>query len=216
MGSQHLNADYSRLRSLELFGATCIVCQPKQTVRKLHQKGQSASPRTYCLNWDSLQTGMEKNTSSPGVIMDIKESQYGSRCLTYNYKTELCRRFNETGYCRYGDACHYAHGTCELRVKISQHRLYKTRLCWKYDAGFCEYGSRCAFAHGEEEIRNVPATPQRYAHNLLPACWMGVLGFIVSASFGHKSKLSSYFRGVARVYVICGLSLLSNVSRQQF
>jgi len=31
------------------------------------------------------------------------------------YKTELCRSFNRTGYCRYGLKCQFAHGIHELR-----------------------------------------------------------------------------------------------------
>jgi len=31
------------------------------------------------------------------------------------YKTELCRSFNKTGYCRYGLKCQFAHGIQELR-----------------------------------------------------------------------------------------------------
>jgi len=32
------------------------------------------------------------------------------------YKTELCRSFNKTGYCRYGLKCQFAHGLQELRA----------------------------------------------------------------------------------------------------
>lgn len=31
------------------------------------------------------------------------------------YKTELCKNFNNSGYCRYGDMCQFAHGTDQLR-----------------------------------------------------------------------------------------------------
>lgn len=36
------------------------------------------------------------------------------------YKTELCRSFEETGYCRYGLKCQFAHNVNELRT-VARH-----------------------------------------------------------------------------------------------
>lgn len=65
------------------------------------------------------------------------------------YKTELCRQFSESGSCRYGSKCQYAHGTSELRT-LARHPKYKSELCKTFHAtGFCPYGSRCHFIHSK-------------------------------------------------------------------
>ncbi len=69
------------------------------------------------------------------------------------YKTELCRPFEEHGYCKYGDKCQFAHGSHELR-SLNRHPKYKTELCRTYHTiGFCPYGPRCHFIHNDEERR---------------------------------------------------------------
>jgi len=63
------------------------------------------------------------------------------------YKTELCRSFSETGSCRYGHKCQFAHGEHELRA-ILRHPKYKTEYCKRFSTtGHCPYGSRCRFIH---------------------------------------------------------------------
>jgi len=66
------------------------------------------------------------------------------------YKTELCRPFEESGSCKYGDKCQFAHGYHELR-NLSRHPKYKTELCRTFHTvGFCPYGPRCHFLHEAE------------------------------------------------------------------
>ncbi|OQR82050.1 hypothetical protein THRCLA_11176 [Thraustotheca clavata] len=63
------------------------------------------------------------------------------------YKTELCKHFTETGTCRYGTKCQFAHGEDELRG-VLRHPKYKTTKCKAYLAtGKCMYGGRCRFIH---------------------------------------------------------------------
>jgi len=63
------------------------------------------------------------------------------------YKTELCRSFEETGVCRYGPKCRFAHGRAELRP-ILRHPKYKTEVCKTFQClGTCPYGKRCRFIH---------------------------------------------------------------------
>ena len=65
------------------------------------------------------------------------------------YKTEMCRSFEETGYCRYGTKCQFAHSQAELR-QVSRHPRYKTEICKTFwELGQCPYGKRCCFIHGE-------------------------------------------------------------------
>ncbi|CAM9983470.1 unnamed protein product, partial [Lampetra planeri] len=69
------------------------------------------------------------------------------------YKTELCRPFQESGTCKYGDKCQFAHGHHELRGLV-RHPKYKTELCRTFHTiGFCPYGPRCHFIHNAEENR---------------------------------------------------------------
>ncbi|KAL3183442.1 hypothetical protein MRX96_033561 [Rhipicephalus microplus] len=69
------------------------------------------------------------------------------------YKTELCRPFEESGTCKYGDKCQFAHGGHELRT-LARHPKYKTELCRTFHtAGFCPYGPRCHFIHNSDESR---------------------------------------------------------------
>jgi len=63
------------------------------------------------------------------------------------YKTELCRSFGETGTCRYGSKCQFAHGVSDLRP-ILRHPKYKTEVCKTFQTiGTCPYGKRCRFIH---------------------------------------------------------------------
>ncbi|XP_014471862.1 PREDICTED: protein TIS11 [Dinoponera quadriceps] len=72
---------------------------------------------------------------------------------TSRYKTELCRPFEESGACKYGDKCQFAHGYTELR-NLARHPKYKTEPCRTYhSSGFCPYGPRCHFIHNFEEAR---------------------------------------------------------------
>lgn len=72
------------------------------------------------------------------------------------YKTELCRPFQEYGYCKYSDKCQFAHGVIELRC-LPRHPKYKTELCRTYHTrGFCPYGPRCHFIHNLDEARRPP------------------------------------------------------------
>jgi len=78
------------------------------------------------------------------------------------YKTELCRPFEESGSCKYGDKCQFAHGYHELR-NLSRHPKYKTELCRTFHTiGFCPYGPRCHFLHESETAESSPK-PARQA-----------------------------------------------------
>ncbi|BFZ07158.1 hypothetical protein BsWGS_10197 [Bradybaena similaris] len=75
------------------------------------------------------------------------------------YKTELCRPFEESGSCKYGDKCQFAHGYHELR-NLARHPKYKTELCRTFHTvGFCPYGPRCHFIH-EDETKSTNTSPK--------------------------------------------------------
>jgi len=67
------------------------------------------------------------------------------------FKTVLCRSFQRTRRCKYGDRCQFAHGEEELR-QPPRPKNYKSVKCnkfWKF--GVCPYGDRCMFLHDEKE-----------------------------------------------------------------
>eukprot|EP00186_Timspurckia_oligopyrenoides_P001399 CAMPEP_0182442088 /NCGR_PEP_ID=MMETSP1172-20130603/1055_1 /TAXON_ID=708627 /ORGANISM="Timspurckia oligopyrenoides, Strain CCMP3278" /LENGTH=270 /DNA_ID=CAMNT_0024636783 /DNA_START=411 /DNA_END=1223 /DNA_ORIENTATION=- len=72
-----------------------------------------------------------------------------NKCNKELFKTELCNSFMETGDCRYGGHCQFAHGSHELRP-VQRHPKYKTKLCKNFsETGSCPYGIRCRFIHSE-------------------------------------------------------------------
>ncbi|XP_072835866.2 mRNA decay activator protein ZFP36L1 [Pogona vitticeps] len=89
-----------------------------------------------------------------------------ARAVSSRYKTELCRTFEESGTCKYGAKCQFAHGSEELRG-LSRHPKYKTEPCRTFHtSGFCPYGARCHFIHNDEERRPLPRSAQRASHSL--------------------------------------------------
>uniref|UniRef100_A0A3B4T9Z3 mRNA decay activator protein ZFP36 n=1 Tax=Seriola dumerili TaxID=41447 RepID=A0A3B4T9Z3_SERDU len=83
------------------------------------------------------------------------------------YKTELCRGFQETGSCKYGSKCQFAHGEAELRG-LYRHPKYKTEPCRTfYNFGYCPYGSRCHFIH-EEKISGGPLASANFPNQRQP------------------------------------------------
>lgn len=79
--------------------------------------------------------------------------------VSARYKTELCRTYEESGACKYGAKCQFAHGADELRG-LSRHPKYKTEPCRTFHTvGFCPYGARCHFIHNaEEQLQHRQAT----------------------------------------------------------
>jgi hypothetical protein len=73
------------------------------------------------------------------------------------YKTELCKSFTETGICRYGAKCQFAHGKEEIRP-ILRHPKYKTEICKTFHTtGTCPYGIRCRFIHTKSKEESILA-----------------------------------------------------------
>jgi len=69
------------------------------------------------------------------------------------FKTEMCRSYNELGYCKYGDRCQFCHSEEELR-NVHRHPKYKTEICKTFwNDGSCPYGSRCCFIHLENDLK---------------------------------------------------------------
>eukprot|EP00055_Hartaetosiga_balthica_P007068 m.23865 g.23865 ORF g.23865 m.23865 type:complete len:267 (+) comp5589_c1_seq2:58-858(+) len=84
-------------------------------------------------------------------------------------KTRLCRGFERSGECQYGDNCWFAHGQGELREPQPfmphrrQHPYVKTKMCkFMQNGGQCPFKEQCNFAHSSMELRPMPAMHQPY------------------------------------------------------
>ena len=116
----------------------------KKTYSKKYNNNHWAS-RKYSKDSSNLSTSNE----------DIQEST-DSNHITINqnsdfkikYKTELCKFYELTGQCKYGDNCAYAHGKENLRAKVTNTTAYRTKKCIQFfENGYCPYGNRCQFQH---------------------------------------------------------------------
>jgi hypothetical protein len=64
----------------------------------------------------------------------------------YKFKTELCKNFEDFGFCDRVN-CTFAHGLKELR-QITIHDKYKTGACRHYwKEAVCPWGKLCSFIH---------------------------------------------------------------------
>lgn len=96
------------------------------------------------------------NTPAIHAASPISPNSIDKRIILY--KTELCRTLEETGTCRYGSRCQFAHSPAELRP-IPRHPRYKTEICTTFwTKGKCPYGKRCCFIHTEQEAQRVGLT----------------------------------------------------------
>uniref|UniRef100_A0A8C4RAQ1 mRNA decay activator protein ZFP36 n=1 Tax=Eptatretus burgeri TaxID=7764 RepID=A0A8C4RAQ1_EPTBU len=130
------------------------------------------------------------------------------------YKTELCRPFQESGACKYGDKCQFAHGLHELRALV-RHPKYKTELCRTFHTiGFCPYGPRCHFIHNADEKR-VPDPPRLTQNSTQPELLGGPLrsphalredhGRLLSVRYPHFTQHNP--RTLSRPFCVWSFSL---------
>lgn len=139
------------------------------------------------------------------------------RISSGRYKTELCRPFEETGECKYGEKCQFAHGAHELR-QLPRHPKYKTELCRTFHTtGFCPYGPRCHFIHKEEPASKVvcapPVSDQTVEPIALKPYILGNLGSATARPTVEQPEWSGLLR--REIYSRCGLPSEGHVSRSQ-
>lgn len=85
------------------------------------------------------------------------------------YKTELCKTFQETNYCPYGNKCRFAHGKEELTIKIVTHPKYKKNQCVTFhQQHYCNYGKRCHFRHDDRDLMSIPRSYYNCLLNFYP------------------------------------------------
>ncbi|XP_061345233.1 zinc finger CCCH domain-containing protein 39 [Gastrolobium bilobum] len=67
----------------------------------------NGSPKSYVNGFSNIESNRSVNTGL-NVSRGIVKSTY--------WKTKLCIKWERTGYCPFGEDCHYAHGHAELQV----------------------------------------------------------------------------------------------------
>ncbi|XP_030622556.1 mRNA decay activator protein ZFP36L1 [Chanos chanos] len=132
----------------------------------------------------------------PPPGLSISNTSLSSKSLTSTppvstrYKTELCRTYEESGTCKYGAKCQFAHGVDELRG-LSRHPKYKTEPCRTFHTiGFCPYGARCHFIHNADE-QHVTSDSARQKMRERPQLLRQSVSFA-----GFSSQALSGFHGV--------------------
>lgn len=119
--------------------------------------GDGLSPVAAEMNCDAASTTVDSTEASGGCGMGLALPPGMEPCAKQHslYKTELCRSWEETGTCRYGNKCQFAHGISELR-DVPRHPKYKTEICCTFaTTGTCPYGRRCRFIHQNGPITAV-------------------------------------------------------------
>ncbi|EJW05085.1 hypothetical protein EDEG_00798 [Edhazardia aedis USNM 41457] len=101
-----------------------------------------------------------QHTQKEKLLNQNKVSNYYLQKRIDLFKTEMCRNYEDTGFCKYGDKCQFAHNKNELRYK-TRHHLYKTAICRSFWVNnYCPYGKRCCFIHSTDEINNISSNNQ--------------------------------------------------------
>lgn len=126
------------------------------TINEKDEYKQCKEEDTLVLNEMTIfhSSSCEYNNKKIGENPDSKKLNYYAKKRISLYKTEMCRSFEETGLCKYGDRCQFAHARKEVRG-IERHPRYKTETCRTFwEEGTCPYGKRCCFIHLEQNSKN--------------------------------------------------------------
>eukprot|EP01132_Coremiostelium_polycephalum_P006073 gene6073-7565_t len=140
-------------KSLKSYSSDDNIPPPSAQLQQLLQQQQQQQQQQ--LPQQPLQQQQQQDDE---LDPDIEEEISGQS----RYKTELCRSFAETGVCRYGFKCQFAHGKDELRP-VMRHPKYKTETCKTFHTlGSCPYGSRCRFIHSNLPLPDLNAEQNNY------------------------------------------------------
>ncbi|KAF7469172.1 mRNA decay activator protein ZFP36 [Marmota monax] len=157
--SPDLSSDHGGTESSGLWSLNSSDSSPSGVTSRLPGRSTSLVEGRSC-GWVPPPPGFAPLVPRPGPEQSPSPtSPTATPTTSSRYKTELCRTFSESGRCRYGAKCQFAHGLGELR-QANRHPKYKTELCHKfYLQGRCPYGSRCHFIHNLNEDLAAPGHP---------------------------------------------------------
>jgi hypothetical protein len=137
----------------------------KKTQLKQSQQQQQAPMQQQQAQVQQVALTPEEQALEDAEVKAIEDEL----AIQNRYKTELCKSYTDTGICRYGTKCQFAHGKEEIRP-ILRHPKYKTEICKTFHStGTCPYGIRCRFIHtrakdeytvfGDEDANKTPPPP---------------------------------------------------------
>jgi len=91
------------------------------------------------------------------VLNSVVQSKRKTMTDDTKYKTEMCKKWSETGQCPYGRKCKFAHGRHELNEKfLTNKSAYKSKKCGPFhNQLICPYGTRCMFAHEQRSFEEL-------------------------------------------------------------
>ena len=96
------------------------------------------------------------------------DDQFLGRILNSTPQVELCRSWMESGFCAYGEHCHYSHVSPKKITKRSP--LNKPEITCRYwmKFGHCKRGDQCRFKHADTEFVPQPQQPpQQYSPEMM-------------------------------------------------
>ncbi|KAK1150790.1 mRNA decay activator protein ZFP36L1, partial [Acipenser oxyrinchus oxyrinchus] len=144
------------------------------------------------LGWAASDSSLTQQTVASDPADEAVAAPSSSR-----YKTEMCRTFEESGNCKYGAKCQFAHGYNEIRG-LNRHPKYKTEFCRTFHTvGFCPYGIRCHFIHNAEEELQARPPQQPAPRNRRPQLLRQSISFAGFPSAPHPKEISFPFSAVA-------------------
>ncbi|XP_041509133.1 mRNA decay activator protein ZFP36-like [Microtus oregoni] len=154
-----LSSDHGGTEPSALWSINSSDSVPSGVTSSLTGRSASLMEGRSC-GWVPQPPGFAPLAPRPGLELSPSRTSPPATPTTSSlYKTELCRTYSESGRCRYGAKCLFAHGLGELR-QANRHPNYKTELCHKfYLQGRCPYGSRCHFIPHPNEDLAAPGQP---------------------------------------------------------
>ncbi|KAJ0870273.1 putative transcription factor C3H family [Helianthus annuus] len=105
---------------------------------------------------------------SRSLSLSLTDSSGSSSSGGKSYKTELCVSYlQNSGFCRYGSKCQFAHGTKELHPVPFSYKSMAETPCKNYSlSGTCSFGSKCRFLH--HETSTPPSSTTRTISQIKP------------------------------------------------
>lgn len=148
----------------KLFNSTTSKIDAWSVVDTPQQQQQKKSPLMQ-IKASTPQSSPKLNRAAKQPMLEEKPIEEEITAQN-RYKTELCKSFNETGVCRYGVKCQFAHGKEEVRG-VLRHPKYKTETCKTFHTtGTCPYGTRCRFIHTRTKEAIAPVFRQEEEENV--------------------------------------------------